>query len=50
MGWLEDSSAGAAAKIRDEKELWAVCPKCGAHFPREDYPAGLPECPACGER
>lgn len=46
MGWFEKT--GEPAKFREEKELWAVCPKCKAHFPRSDYPSGLEECPACG--
>ncbi|MBR3086026.1 MAG: acetyl-CoA carboxylase carboxyltransferase subunit alpha [Kiritimatiellae bacterium] len=34
--------------VRDEKELWAVCPKCKAHFPRDEHPKGLAVCPSCG--
>ncbi|MBR0055994.1 MAG: hypothetical protein IJP66_01580 [Kiritimatiellae bacterium] len=45
MSWL---TAPISPQVRDEKELWAVCPKCHAHFPRERHPNGLAECPACG--
>ena len=45
MAWLDKE---VIPQIRDEKELWAVCPKCHAHFPRAEYPKGLAECPSCG--
>ena len=46
MSWLENGAI--TPTIREEKELWAVCPKCHAHFPRADYPKGLATCPQCG--
>ena len=46
MAWLNGKVG--EIKVRDEKELWAVCPKCKAHFPREDYPRGFGVCPRCG--
>lgn len=45
MAWLDKEPT---PRIRDERELWAACPKCHGHFPRSDYPNGFAECPACG--
>ena len=32
MGWLQEPCKDL--KIRDENELWAICPKCKAHIER----------------
>ncbi len=45
MAWLTESGR---LHVRDSKELWAVCPKCNAHFARTEYPRGFDVCPKCG--
>ncbi len=46
MGWLQE--ACAEPRIRDEKELWAICPKCKAHVGKDEWAASMPLCPRCG--
>ena len=46
MGWLQEPSKDL--KIRDENELWAICPKCKAHVEKTEWAASSPLCPRCG--
>ena len=46
MAWLKEPCA--EPKIRDEKELWAICPKCKAHVGKDEWAASMPLCPRCG--
>ena len=46
MGWLQEPCKDL--KIRDENELWAICPKCKAHVEKTEWAASTPLCPRCG--
>ncbi len=46
MGWLQEPCKDL--KIRDENELWAICPKCKAHVEKAEWAASAPLCPRCG--
>ena len=46
MGWLQEPCRDL--KVRDEKELWAICPKCKAHVDQAEWAASPPLCPRCG--
>lgn len=45
MSWLTEKISNL--NIRDEKELWTICPKCHTRFPHDLYPHGFDVCPAC---
>ncbi|MBQ6247524.1 MAG: acetyl-CoA carboxylase carboxyltransferase subunit alpha [Kiritimatiellae bacterium] len=46
MGWLQEPCRDL--KVRDENELWAICPKCKAHVEKAEWAASAPLCPRCG--
>ena len=46
MGWLQEPCKDL--KVRDENELWAICPKCKAHVDKAEWAASSPLCPRCG--
>lgn len=46
QGWLKESLKDL--KVRDEKELWVICPKCKAHVDKAEWVASAPLCPRCG--
>ena len=46
MGWLQEPCRDL--KVRDENELWAICPKCKAHVGKTEWAAAAPLCPRCG--
>lgn len=46
MAWVDNSER--ILNLRDANELWAVCPKCNRHYPREQFPKGIDVCPQCG--
>ena len=46
MGWLQEPCKDL--KVRDENELWAICPKCKAHVEKTEWAASAPLCPRCG--
>ncbi len=46
QGWLKEPCRDL--KVRDEKELWAICPKCKAHVDKAEWAASAPLCPRCG--
>ena len=45
MSWFEPKAE--KAKIPAAKELWAVCPKCKSHLPKEEWKANNAICPRC---
>lgn len=45
MSWFE--AKAEKAKIPAAKELWAVCPKCKSHLPKEEWKANNAICPRC---
>ena len=45
MSWFEPKSEKAA--IPPAKALWAVCPKCKSHMPKEEWKANNAICPKC---
>ncbi len=46
MGWLQEPCRDV--NVRDENELWAICPKCKAHVEKAEWAASSPLCPRCG--
>ncbi len=46
MAWLQEPCGDL--NVRDEKELWAICPKCKAHVGKAEWAASMPLCPRCG--
>lgn len=46
MAWLDGPKT--VYSVREEGEIWAVCPKCKSYFEKEKFPRGIGECPACG--
>ena len=46
MGWLQEPCRDL--NVRDENELWAICPKCKAHVEKAEWAASSPLCPRCG--
>lgn len=45
MAWLEEKTA--AANVPPAKDLWQVCPRCGAYVPKAEWNAANPVCPRC---
>lgn len=45
MSWFEPKTEKAA--IPPAKALWAVCPKCKSHMPKEEWKANNAICPKC---
>lgn len=46
MAWLEKPCADL--NVRQEKDLWAICPKCKAHVGKDEWKRTYPLCPRCG--
>ncbi|MGI6494849.1 MAG: acetyl-CoA carboxylase carboxyltransferase subunit alpha [Kiritimatiellia bacterium] len=46
MAWLKSTSK--SLNVRQESDVWVVCPKCKAYVGRETWKASLPLCPRCG--
>ena len=45
MSWFEAKTE--KPKIPPAKALWAICPKCGSHMPKETWKANNCICPRC---
>lgn len=44
MGWFERKEK---PQIPPAKALWAICPKCKSHFPKQEWKAAGGICPKC---
>lgn len=46
MSWLDKPCSDL--NVRQEKDLWAICPKCKAHVGKDEWKRTYPLCPRCG--